>query len=82
MKETKKTNSVNIAGVGQKLFAHSKLAELTARRGLVPPRAPDLEQQDRIPKTPLYDRLKAAGRIVCDDHRDSNIQFLQPYEQG
>jgi len=34
-----------------------------------------------LPKTPLYDRLKAAGRIVCDDHRDSNIQFLQPYEQ-
>ena len=34
-----------------------------------------------LPKTPLYERLKAAGRIVCDDHRDSNIQFLQPYEQ-
>jgi radical SAM superfamily enzyme YgiQ (UPF0313 family) len=34
-----------------------------------------------LPKTPLYDRLKAAGRIVCDDLRDFNIQFLQPYEQ-
>jgi len=34
-----------------------------------------------LPKTPLYERLKQAGRIVCDDHRDSNIQFLQPYEQ-
>jgi len=34
-----------------------------------------------LPKTPLYERLQEAGRIVCDDHRDSNIQFLQPYEQ-
>ncbi len=34
-----------------------------------------------LPKTPLYDRLKAAGRIVDDDRRDSNIEFLQPYEQ-
>jgi hopanoid C-2 methylase len=34
-----------------------------------------------LPKTPLYERLKQAGRIVGDDHRDSNIQFLQPYEQ-
>jgi radical SAM superfamily enzyme YgiQ (UPF0313 family) len=34
-----------------------------------------------LPKTPLHERLQAAGRIVCDDHRDSNIQFLQPYEQ-
>lgn len=34
-----------------------------------------------LPKTPLYERLKNAGRIVCDDHRDSNIEFLQPYEQ-
>ena len=34
-----------------------------------------------LPKTPLYERLQEAGRIVLDDHRDSNIQFLQPYEQ-
>ena len=34
-----------------------------------------------LPKTPLYERLKAAGRIVDDDQHDSNIQFLQPYEQ-
>jgi hopanoid C-2 methylase len=34
-----------------------------------------------LPKTPLYERLKQAGRIVCDDQRDSNIQFLKPYEQ-
>jgi radical SAM superfamily enzyme YgiQ (UPF0313 family) len=34
-----------------------------------------------LPKTPLYERLHEAGRIICDDHRDSNIQFLQPYEQ-
>lgn len=34
-----------------------------------------------LPKTRLYDRLKAAGRIVDDEQRDSNIEFLQPYEQ-
>ena len=34
-----------------------------------------------LPKTPLHERLQAAGRIVCDAHRDSNIQFLQPYER-
>jgi len=34
-----------------------------------------------LPKTPLYERLQTAGRIVCDDHRDSNIEFLQPYER-
>lgn len=34
-----------------------------------------------LPKTPLYERLEAQGRIVCDERRDSNIQFLQPYEQ-
>jgi radical SAM superfamily enzyme YgiQ (UPF0313 family) len=34
-----------------------------------------------LPKTPLYESLQKAGRIVCDDHLDSNIQFLQPYEQ-
>jgi radical SAM superfamily enzyme YgiQ (UPF0313 family) len=33
-----------------------------------------------LPKTPLYDRMKAAGRIVSADQRDSNIEFLQPYE--
>ena len=34
-----------------------------------------------LPKTPLYERLMEAGRIVCDDQqRDSNIQFLRPYE--
>ena len=34
-----------------------------------------------LPKTPLYERLREEGRIVCDDHRDSNIRFLQPYER-
>ncbi len=27
-----------------------------------------------LPKTPLYERLKQAGRIVEDDRRDSNIK--------
>ena len=37
-----------------------------------------------LPKTPLYYRLEAAGRIVpeaaCAD-RDSNVEFLLPYDQ-
>lgn len=34
-----------------------------------------------LPKTALYDRLEKAGRLVPDEGRDSNIQFLRPYEQ-
>jgi radical SAM superfamily enzyme YgiQ (UPF0313 family) len=34
-----------------------------------------------LPRTPLYDRLKAAGRLIEDSSRDSNIDFLLPYEQ-
>ncbi|MGA2223106.1 MAG: DUF4070 domain-containing protein [Syntrophobacteraceae bacterium] len=34
-----------------------------------------------LPKTPLYKRLQQAGRIIFDESRDSNIQFLQPYEK-
>lgn len=34
-----------------------------------------------LPKTRLYDRLQAAGRIVDDEQRDTNIEYLQPYEQ-
>lgn len=37
-----------------------------------------------LPRTPLYQRLQAAGRIVpealCAD-RDSNVEFLVPYEE-
>ncbi|BAU11494.1 hypothetical protein LEP3755_19930 [Leptolyngbya sp. NIES-3755] len=34
-----------------------------------------------LPKTPLWDRLNAEGRIVADEGRESNIEFLMPYEQ-
>jgi radical SAM superfamily enzyme YgiQ (UPF0313 family) len=35
-----------------------------------------------LPQTPLYDRMQKAGRLVADDeHRDSNIVFLEPYEE-
>ncbi|MDL5052979.1 B12-binding domain-containing radical SAM protein [Oscillatoria laete-virens NRMC-F 0139] len=34
-----------------------------------------------LPKTALHDRLIKAGRIVDDTNRDSNIDFLIPYEQ-
>jgi radical SAM superfamily enzyme YgiQ (UPF0313 family) len=32
-----------------------------------------------LPKTPLYNRLEQAGRIVYDENRDSNVKFLKPY---
>ncbi|HEX2363496.1 MAG TPA: DUF4070 domain-containing protein, partial [Bradyrhizobium sp.] len=35
-----------------------------------------------LPKTPLWDRLAKEGRLVNDDDgRDSNVEFLLPYEQ-
>lgn len=34
-----------------------------------------------LPKTALYERLEKAGRIVPDEGRDSNIEFLRPYHQ-
>jgi radical SAM superfamily enzyme YgiQ (UPF0313 family) len=34
-----------------------------------------------LPKTPLWDRLEREGRLVDDDSRDSNVDFLLPYDQ-
>ena len=34
-----------------------------------------------LPKTPLWDRLEREGRLVDDDGRDSNVEFLMPYDQ-
>jgi hopanoid C-2 methylase len=33
-----------------------------------------------LPKTPLWDRLEKAGRLIDDEGRDSNVEFLLPYE--
>jgi len=33
-----------------------------------------------LPKTPLWHRLEAAGRLVSDTGRESNVDFLLPYE--
>jgi radical SAM superfamily enzyme YgiQ (UPF0313 family) len=33
-----------------------------------------------LPKTPLWNRLEAAGRLVTDESRESNVAFLMPYE--
>ena len=33
-----------------------------------------------LPKTPLWRRLEAAGRLVRDPRRESNVEFLLPYE--
>ncbi|APB33887.1 Fe-S oxidoreductase [Gloeomargarita lithophora Alchichica-D10] len=34
-----------------------------------------------LPKTPLWERLEKAGRLVFDDERESNVNFLLPHEQ-
>ena len=33
-----------------------------------------------LPQTPLWDRLEKAGRLQDRDDRESNVQFLLPYE--
>lgn len=33
-----------------------------------------------LPHTPLYNRLRKAGRLNSDEGRDTNIEYLQPYE--
>jgi radical SAM superfamily enzyme YgiQ (UPF0313 family) len=34
-----------------------------------------------LPKTALHERLRKAGRLVPDEGRDSNIEFLRPYDR-
>src|SRR3569833_1015248 len=34
-----------------------------------------------LPKTPLWDRLEREGRLIHDDGRDSNVDFLLPYDE-
>jgi hopanoid C-2 methylase len=34
-----------------------------------------------LPKTPLWDRLERENRLIHDDGRDSNVDFLLPYDQ-
>jgi hopanoid C-2 methylase len=34
-----------------------------------------------LPKTPLWDRLERENRLNHDDSRDSNVEFLLPYDQ-
>ena len=34
-----------------------------------------------LPKTPLWDRLKKAGRLHEDSQRESNVAFLRPYDE-
>ena len=34
-----------------------------------------------LPKTPLWDRLEREGRLNDDDSRDSNVEFLLPYDE-
>ncbi|HZC15944.1 MAG TPA: B12-binding domain-containing radical SAM protein [Caulobacteraceae bacterium] len=33
-----------------------------------------------LPQTPLWDRLKRSGRLIHDDERESNVDFLLPYD--
>jgi hypothetical protein len=34
-----------------------------------------------LPKTPLWDRLKAAGRLETDPGLESNVRFARPYDE-
>ena len=34
-----------------------------------------------LPKTPLWDRLERENRLNHDESRDSNVEFLLPYDQ-
>jgi len=35
-----------------------------------------------LPRTPLWDRLKSAGRLIADDTGlESNVRFLRPYDE-
>jgi radical SAM superfamily enzyme YgiQ (UPF0313 family) len=34
-----------------------------------------------LPKTALWDRLSRAGRLVEDSTRESNVRFVQPYDE-
>ena len=34
-----------------------------------------------LPKTPLWERLEKEGRLVFDENRESNVNFLLPHEQ-
>jgi radical SAM superfamily enzyme YgiQ (UPF0313 family) len=34
-----------------------------------------------LPKTPLWDRLSASGRLSRDGERESNVVFLRPYDE-
>jgi radical SAM superfamily enzyme YgiQ (UPF0313 family) len=34
-----------------------------------------------LPKTPLWDRLERENRLIHDETRDSNVDFLLPYDQ-
>ncbi|MBN3877613.1 MULTISPECIES: B12-binding domain-containing radical SAM protein [unclassified Nostoc] len=34
-----------------------------------------------LPRTPLWRRLEAEGRLLFDESRESNVEFLMPYEQ-
>src|ERR1700758_4076981 len=34
-----------------------------------------------LPKTPLWDRLQAAGRLNEDGNRESNVVFARPYDE-
>ncbi|KAM3102155.1 B12-binding domain-containing radical SAM protein [Phormidesmis sp. 146-12] len=34
-----------------------------------------------LPKTPLWRRLEAEGRLILDEGRESNVAFLMPYDR-
>ncbi|HUY84671.1 MAG TPA: DUF4070 domain-containing protein, partial [Steroidobacteraceae bacterium] len=50
-----------------------------ARRSNIPMLTVNLLQA--LPRTPLWDRLSAEGRLNDDPRRESNVEFLLPYDE-
>lgn len=55
----------------------ARIAEFI-RRSHIPMLTPNLLQA--LPRTPLYERLAAQGRILADPDLESNVVFHRPYE--
>jgi len=56
----------------------ARIAEFV-RRSNIPMLTINLLQA--LPRTPLWDRLETAGRLVHDASRESNVDFMLPYDE-
>jgi radical SAM superfamily enzyme YgiQ (UPF0313 family) len=63
------TDTAETAGRIQEFVEHSQIPLLT------------INLLQALPRTPLWDRLSAADRLVEDPALESNVAFLRPYEE-